>query len=76
MADDLLKPHDLITNIKPRPPQTGWMDTPIEIRKGMYCYASNPKSVHILGLPNAREWNPMEEDWKLPPTGRRSSSRA
>ncbi len=67
MADDLLKPHELIANIKPRPPQTGWMDTPVKIRKGMYCYASNPKSVAALGFPNAREWNPLDEDWKLPP---------
>jgi hypothetical protein len=42
------------------------MDTPVEIRKGMYCYASNPKSVETLGLPNARPWNPLDDDWKLP----------
>ncbi|MFH1102513.1 MAG: (Fe-S)-binding protein [Pseudomonadota bacterium] len=66
MADDLLKPREIVSNIKPGPPQTGWMDTPSTIRKGMYCYASNPKSVGILGLPNARPWNPMDDDWKLP----------
>ncbi|OGP56895.1 MAG: menaquinol oxidoreductase [Deltaproteobacteria bacterium RBG_13_49_15] len=65
MTDDL-KPHELIANIQPRPPQTGWMNTPAVIRKGMFCYASNPKSVEILKLPNARGWNPLEEDWKLP----------
>jgi Fe-S oxidoreductase len=42
------------------------MDTPVDIRKGMYCYASNPKSVETLSLPNARAWNPVEDDWKLP----------
>jgi len=67
MADDLIKPHELIANIQPRPPQTGWMDTPVEIRKGMYCYAANPKSLETLGFPFAREWNPLHEDWKLPP---------
>ncbi|MBW1776505.1 MAG: (Fe-S)-binding protein [Deltaproteobacteria bacterium] len=67
MADDLIKPHELIANIQPRPPQTGWMDTPVEIRKGMYCYAANPKSLETLGFPFAREWNPLDEDWKLPP---------
>ncbi len=48
------------------PPKTDWMNTPVEIRKGMYCYASNPKSVQTLGLPNARPWNPLDDDWKLP----------
>ena len=42
------------------------MDTPVQIRKGMYCYASNPKSVEYVGLPNARAWNPLDDDWKLP----------
>jgi len=61
-----LKPDELLARIEPKPPQKGWMDTPAEIRKGMYCYASNYKSVKTLSLPNARPWNPLEEDWKLP----------
>ncbi len=66
MADELIKPDELLSQIGHRPSGTGWMDTPVDIRKGMYCYASNPKSVDTLGLPNARAWNPLEEDWKLP----------
>mmetsp|Transcript_3556 Transcript_3556/g.2137 ORF Transcript_3556/g.2137 Transcript_3556/m.2137 type:complete len:542 (+) Transcript_3556:1633-3258(+) len=62
---DVPKPEELI-KIKYNPPTKGWMDTPVNIRKGMYCYASNPKSVEILGLPNARGWNPLDDDWKLP----------
>jgi Fe-S oxidoreductase len=42
------------------------MDTPAEIKKGIYCYAANPKSVETLSLPHARQWNPAEEDWNLP----------
>ena len=42
------------------------MDTPVQIRKGMYCYAAKPKSLNILGLPNARPWSPIDDDWKLP----------
>jgi Fe-S oxidoreductase len=61
-----LKPEELLSKIDRNPPETGWMDTPVQIRKGMYCYASNPKSVEYLGLPNARAWNPLEDDWKLP----------
>jgi Fe-S oxidoreductase len=61
------KPDELIRKMEHKPPQKGWMDTPVNIRKGMYCYASNPKSVEYLGLPNARTWNPLDVDWKLPP---------
>ena len=63
---ELPESDELFSRIDHRPPSTGWLDTPATIRKGMYCYASNPKSVEYVGLPNAREWNPMEEDWKLP----------
>lgn len=62
---DLPKAEELI-KVDHNPPSTGWMDTPVNIRPGMYCYASNPKSVEYLGMPNARAWNPLEEDWKLP----------
>jgi len=62
---DTPKPEEILSR-KHKPPATGWMDTPIDIRPGMYCYASNPKSVEYVGLPNARQWNPMEEDWLLP----------
>jgi len=66
MADATPKPNELLSQINYKPPRVDWMDTPLEIRKGMYCYASNPKSVATLGLPNARPWNPVEDDWKLP----------
>ncbi len=61
------RPDELIRKMEHKSPQKGWMDTPVNIRKGMYCYASNPKSVEYLGLPNARAWNPLDVDWKLPP---------
>jgi len=66
MADDLLKPDKFLSNLNYKIPSKEWMDTPINIRKGMYCYASNPKSVEYVGLPNARTWNPLEDDWQLP----------
>ena len=66
MAEAKPKPQDALDQLTYQPPRTDWMDTPVEIRKGMYCYASNPKSVATLGLPNARPWNPLEDDWKLP----------
>jgi Fe-S oxidoreductase len=66
MAEAKPKPQDVLDQLNYQPPRSEWMETPVEIRKGMYCYASNPKSVATLGLPNARPWNPLEDDWKLP----------
>jgi len=65
MGNDI-KPGELLERTDHQPPRKGWMDTPVVIREGMYCYASNPKSVEYLGLPNPRSWNPLEDDWKLP----------
>ncbi len=65
MADELPKSEKLI-DVDYSPPSRGWMDTPVKIRKGMYCYAGNPKSLELLGAPNPRQWNPLDEDWKLP----------
>jgi Fe-S oxidoreductase len=62
---DSLKPEELFRTDH-SPPSKGWMDTPVNIRKGISLYAANPRSVEYLGLPHARAWNPMEEDWKLP----------
>jgi Fe-S oxidoreductase len=63
---DFPKPDKLLSDIDRTPPQTDWMDTPVNIRKGMYCYAANPKSVEYTHLPFPHQWNPMDEDWKLP----------
>jgi len=32
MADKLIKPQELIDRIDYQPPQTDWMDTPVDIR--------------------------------------------
>ncbi|MBF0119241.1 MAG: (Fe-S)-binding protein [Desulfobacterales bacterium] len=62
----MAKPKEVLSNLNYTPPETAWMDTPVNIRKGMYCYAANPKSLEALDLPFPRSWNPMDEDWKLP----------
>ncbi|AKX94398.1 sulfate reduction electron transfer complex DsrMKJOP subunit DsrK [Neomoorella thermoacetica] len=59
------KPEELV-KINYRPPRTGWMDTPVQFRRGNYLYAAKPKSLEVVGLPNPREWSPEDEDWKLP----------
>ncbi|MBW2449424.1 MAG: (Fe-S)-binding protein [Deltaproteobacteria bacterium] len=63
---DVPKPDELFSSIGYRPPRTGWMDIPVEIKKGIYSYAGNPKSLEYVSLPFARQWNPIDEDWNLP----------
>ena len=62
---DVPKPEEIL-KMDHRPHQTGWMETPTTIRKGIACYASNPKSVEYLGLPYPRTWSCFDEDWQLP----------
>ncbi len=64
---DLPKAEELVQiNHSPSIFDKGWMNTPTEIRDGIACYAGKPKDLEYVGLPNPREWNPLEEDWKLP----------
>jgi len=57
---------DELVKISYQPPQKGWMDTPVAFRPGTWCYSAAPKNLKALGLPNPREWQPPDEDWKLP----------
>jgi Fe-S oxidoreductase len=65
MAEKELSPEE-IANINYKPPQKAWMDNPAEFKKGMYCYGATAKNLNTVGFPNARNWSPTEEDWKLP----------
>ncbi|MDY6878722.1 MAG: (Fe-S)-binding protein [Desulfatiglans sp.] len=63
---DTPKP-ETIAKIDHTPPlMRGWMDTPAEIKPGIACYGAKEKSLSYVGMPNARDWNPLEDDWKLP----------
>ena len=63
---DVPKPEELV-QIRHQPPVfEGWMNTPVDIRDGIACYAGKPKNLNYVGLPHARDWHPLEEDWKLP----------
>lgn len=65
MAEHLPKPEELV-QISYEAPDRPWMDVPVEFRRGTFCYAAARKNVEYLGLPNPRDWQPMDEDWKLP----------
>jgi len=59
------KPEDLLA-LDYRPPETGWMDTPVDFRPGTWIYPGKPKHLEYLGLANPRQWAPTDENWKLP----------
>jgi len=65
MSEDLVKSKEPF-KIDYTPPAKGWMDPTVELRKGTFGYPAAPKHQKYLELPNAREWNPLDEDWKLP----------
>jgi len=67
IMSDLPKSDELFSQLDHRPSGgKDWMDLPVNIRPGMYCYSANPKSMETLSAPNARKWNPLDEDWLLP----------
>ncbi|HDH02452.1 MAG TPA: (Fe-S)-binding protein [Nitrospirae bacterium] len=57
---------DELSRIDYTPPKSRWVDTPAELKDGMWCYGSKAKSLETLDFPNPRQWLPSEEDWKLP----------
>jgi len=74
MAKFTAKPNEL-SKISLCPPQTEWMDTPVEIREHMFCHPAKIKDLDTVGFPNAREWRPADEDWKLPANWSKLSSK-
>jgi Fe-S oxidoreductase len=60
-----------LVQIELKPPQSDWRDPKVEFRKGTYSYAGLPKNVSYLDMPNPREWQPHDTDWKLPPDWKR-----
>ena len=62
--DGLPKAEDMKIGFKP--PKKNWMDTKADFRPGTYSYPTAAKNLKILDMPNAWEWSPTDEDWKLP----------
>jgi Fe-S oxidoreductase len=46
--------------------RASWLDPHVDFRKGTFCYSASAKNLEYLGLPNPRDWQPYESDWKLP----------
>ncbi|KAB2889286.1 MAG: (Fe-S)-binding protein [Desulfobulbaceae bacterium] len=53
-------------------PTKDWMDIPVHFHEGNYAYPAKKEKVEYLNsqkglfFPNAREWSPEDDDWKLP----------
>lgn len=62
---DTPKPEEL-TKIDHTAPLKGWMDTPVELKPGIYCHAASPDDLRAVDTPNVHEWRPGDEDWNLP----------
>ena len=62
----LPKPEEL-SKVNYSTPDIQWMDVKTTFEPGSYCYGEKPKGVEVLGLPNPREWDPTDVDWKLAP---------
>lgn len=60
------KPEEIISSLNYQPPQKAWLDIPIKLKEGMFCYGAKERSLQTLDFPNARAWSVLEEDWKLP----------
>ena len=53
-------------------PTRDWMDIPVAFKPGNYAFPAKKDKVEYLNsqkglhFPNAREWSPEDDDWKLP----------
>lgn len=53
-------------------PSRDWMDVPVTFKPGDYAFVARKDKVEYLNsqkglyFPNAREWSPEHDDWKLP----------
>ena len=64
--------HEKLLDLDYRPPDTPWMNTPVDFRPGTFIYPGKAKHLETLGLPNPRDWAVTEEDWKLPDDWRKT----
>ncbi len=69
LARSVAEGPSLMTGAIPTKP---WMEIPAVFKPGNYAYTTKPDILKYLdsqagvSFPNAREWNPEDDDWKLP----------
>jgi len=62
----LKKPDEILNDVCLSSENQDWFNSKPDFRKGTYLYSAPLKHQSYLGLPNQREWNPADADWKLP----------
>jgi Fe-S oxidoreductase len=65
MGDNITKQEEML-DISYEPREKNRMDPSVQLRKGTYSYPAPLKHQQYLDLPNQREWQPTDKDWKLP----------
>jgi Fe-S oxidoreductase len=65
MGDNITKQEEML-DISYEPRGKNRMDPSVQLRKGTYSYPAPLKHQQYLDLPNQREWQPTDKDWKLP----------
>jgi Fe-S oxidoreductase len=65
VVEELKKPDDIL-KVNLSPPSGDWTGESVGFRKGTYCYGAPLKHQKYLQLPNQREWQPTDPDWRLP----------
>ncbi|HQG51206.1 MAG TPA: (Fe-S)-binding protein [Syntrophorhabdaceae bacterium] len=67
MAEERLKkPDEILNDVCLSSENQDWFNSKPDFRRGTYLYSAPLKHQSYLGLPNQREWNPADADWKLP----------
>ena len=54
--------REVLLKVDWRPPESGWMDTPVDTRPGTFIYPGKAKNLKVLDLPNPRAWAVADED--------------
>jgi len=65
MPEEPSKPEELL-KINYSPPERDWLEPAVDFKKGTFSYSALSKHQEYLGLPNPRQWQPFDPDWKLP----------
>jgi Fe-S oxidoreductase len=57
-------------NLDYKPPCGNWMDTPVKIKPGIYCYPARPQVLSGIEMNDRSDWKKYwvveDEDWGLP----------
>ena len=43
-------PPEELAKVDHTPPKKGWMDMPVELKEGRWCYGSKPKDHEVVGF--------------------------